>query len=70
MKVPLTKRKLLSISIITEFNQIHDTSLNWAKYYEELGLTRSDAKENPELEYEHYLRWLLIKDSPLMKALK
>ncbi len=70
MNVPVSKEELATLTYIGSFNDVHGTNLTWTKYFEEIGMTCEQARDDRVLEYESYLRWVALRNSPLMKALK
>ncbi len=68
MKVPVTKVELKSLDYMPDFNKVHGTSFLWDDYYEALGIER--GMDDEDVEYEAYVRWCEIRNSPLVRALK
>lgn len=63
---PLTFREFdEEYVMILAFDEYHGTKFRkWTKYYDAAGRV-----DSPEDDYQNYLRWFALKDSPLMKAL-
>lgn len=57
---------------LPQFNKHHGTKLgNWDEYYHVIGFKNIQEISSPEEEeYEKYLKWVEILNSPLYKALQ
>lgn len=64
MKTPVTFDQLQSLEVISDFNRVHGTDLTWHGYFREIGMNGLDARDNRELEYELYVRWVNVRNSP------
>jgi hypothetical protein len=64
------------INFIDHFNEVHETKFkNWDYYYEAINFQRTShfshrPDEERKKEYEAYLNWVELQNSPLMEALK
>jgi len=71
MKVPVTKEEHQSMTYLPEFNKAHGTNLDsWEDYYNVIKFDYSEFEDGQyEEEYEAYVKWCEILNSPLYKAL-